>query len=223
LNNLDGVVSLLIACIEIVLLVNLLIFTDKNKENILAFLMILLLAVYQAIEYFICGIEMKSSFMAYLAFADISLLPPLSFLLVLSFLKIKSKAKILILAPAVFFIIYYSIIIEKFAVVKCTVLYASYNYPLGTLYGLFYYLPIFISFILLLKSKKTAKDKNLKQVKLLLTGHYFIIIPVVSIFILLLLNLPGLLNSIESILCKFAFGYAVALGFFALNNKTMNE
>ncbi len=185
--------------------------------------MILLLAVYQATEYFICGIEIKSSFMAYLAFADISFLPPLSFLLVFSFLKIKSRLKLLIILPAVFFIVYYSTVIEKFAIVKCTVLYASYNYPLGTLYGLFYYLPIFISFILLLKSSKTAEDKNRKQVKLLLTGHYFIIIPVVATFILLLLNLPGLINSIESILCKFAFGYAVALGFFALNNKTKNE
>lgn len=221
--NLDGIVSLLIACIEIILFVNLLVFADKNIANILIFMIVLLLAGYQAIEYFICGLEMKSSHMAYLAFADISFLPPLSFLFVLSFIKIRNRIKLLILLPAVFFIIYYSSMIDKFVVTKCTVLYASFNYPLGTLYGTFYYLPIFISFILLIVNLKSLNESKRRQAKLLITGYYFIIIPVVASFILLLLNLPGLLNSIESILCKSAFGYAVALGFFALNNKTKNE
>jgi hypothetical protein len=146
LNNLDGIVSLLIACIEIVLLVNLVIFADKNKMNFIVFFMVLLLAGYQVIEYLICGIEIKSSRMAYTAFAVISSLPPLSLLLVLTYLKIKFKLAPLIFLPAIFFVIYYASVIDEFSVVKCSVFYASYNYPLGTLYGAFYYLPIFISF-----------------------------------------------------------------------------
>lgn len=223
MDNPDGIISLLIACIEVVLFVNLLVFAGKNRENILILLIILLLAGYQTIEYLICGIEMKSSYMGYIAFADISFLPPLSFLFILSFVKIKCKIKLLILLPAAFFILYYSSMIDKFAVTKCTVLYASYNYPLGTVYGAFYYLPILISFILLAINLKTFDESKRRQAKLLITGYYFIIVPVVASFILLLLNLPGLLNSIESILCKSAFGYAVALGFFALDNKTKNE
>jgi hypothetical protein len=125
--------------------------------------------------------------------------------------------------PAIFFIIYYSSTINKFAVTKCAVLYASYNFPLGTLYGTFYYLPILISFILLIVNLKSFDESKRRQAKLLITGYYFIIIPVVASFILLLLNLPGLFTSIESILCKSAIGYAVALVFFALNNKTKNE
>lgn len=218
MNNLDGIVSLLIACIEIVLLVNLVIFADRNKLNVLVFAIILLLAGYQVSEYLICGIGMKASGMAYTAFAVISSLPPLSLLLVLTYLKIKFKLAPLIFFPAVFFVIYYSSVIKEFAVVKCTVFYAAYNYPLGTLYGAFYYLPIFISFLLLYRNLSN-RDFPVKQTRLLLIGHYFIIIPVIASFILLLLNLPGLLNSIESVLCKFAFGYAVALGFFALNNR----
>lgn len=217
MNNLDGIVSLLIACIEAVLLVNLVLFADKNKENVLIYFIILLLAGYQVFEYLICGIGLESPFMAYLAFAVISFLPPLSFLLVFSHLKIKSKAKPLILLPALFFIIYYGSVINEFAVVKCSVLYASYNYPLGTLYGAFYYLPIFISFFLLYRNLN--KSIPVKQTRLLIIGHYFITIPVVASFLLLLLNLPGLLSVIESILCKFAFGYAAVLGFFTLNNK----
>ena len=218
MDNLDGIVSLLIACIEIVLLVNLLVFADKNKLNFLVFLIVLLLAGYQVIEYFICGLEIKSARMAYIAFVDISFLPPLSLILVLSYLKIKSYLKLLIFLPAVLFVVYYSSVIGEFAVAKCSVLYASYNYPLGTLYGAFYYLPIFLSFLLLYKNLKN-RDFPVKQTKLLIIGHYFIIIPAVASFILLLLNLPGLLNSIESVLCKFAFGYAAVLGFFTLNNR----
>ena len=217
MNNLDGIASLFIACIEIVLFVNLIVFADKNKKNLLVFLIILLLAVYQTLEYLICGIGMKSSFIAYLAFAVISFLPPLSFLLVISHLKFKSRLKPLMFLPALFFVIYYSSVINQFAVVKCSVLYAAYNYPLGTLYGLFYYLPIFISFVLLVNNYKNTG----RQTRLLIIGHYFIIIPVIVSFILLLLNLPVLLQSIESILCKFAFGYAIALAFFALNNRNI--
>lgn len=219
LNNWNGLVSLLIACIEIVLLINLLIFAEKNQPNNLIFLIIFLLTVYQLFESLICSLGIKSSFMAYLAFVDISFLPPLSFLLIFSFLKIKSRVIPLILLPAIFFIIYYLSLIDKFVVVKCTVLYATYNYPLGTLYGFFYYVPILVAFLLLYRNVKNEDYKFKHQTKILITGFYFIVIPVVVSFILFLLNLPGLLNSIESILCKFAFGYAIALSIFALNNK----
>ena len=59
MNNLDGIVSLFIACIELVLLVNLLVFTDKNRQNFLVYLILLLLTGYQTFEYLICGIGMK--------------------------------------------------------------------------------------------------------------------------------------------------------------------
>ena len=222
MDNLDGIVSLLLACIEVVLLVNLVIFADKNKLNVLVFAIILLLAGYQVIEYLICGIEIESSRMAYTAFAVISSLPPLSLLLVLTYLKIRFKPAPLIFLPAILFVIYYASVINEFAVVKCSVLYASYNYPLGTLYGAFYYIPILISFFLLYRNINN-RDFPVKQTRLLITGHYFIIIPVIASFTLLLLNLPGLVHSIESILCKFAFGYAVALGFFTLNNRNDNK
>ncbi len=222
MNNLDGIASLLIACIEIVLLVNLVIFADKNKLNFLVFFIVLLLAAYQVTEYLICGIGIKSPRMAYTAFAVISSLPPLSLLLVLTYLKIRFKLAPLIFLPAIFFVLYYASVINEFSVVKCTVLYASYNYPLGTLYGVFFYLPIFISLYFLYR-KLHNRDFPVKQTRLLITGHYFIIVPVIASFTLLLLNLPGLVNSIESVLCKFAFGYAAVLGFFALNNRSDNK
>jgi hypothetical protein len=49
-------------------------------------------------------------------------------------------------------------------------------------------------------------------------------IPVLFAFLLAALRMPGMLNSVESIMCKFAFPYALCLTFFALNNKeVVNE
>jgi hypothetical protein len=97
------------------------------------------------------------------------------------------------------------------------VLYATYNYPLGDIYGFFYYSPILFAFILLLRKKN---ELNKKQFNWLFAAHLLIILPVLAGFILLYLNLPGLVGSMESILCKFVFGYAFALSIFCLNNKT---
>jgi len=153
---------------------------------------------------------------AYLAFADISFLPPLNLLLIFSIINANSKLKYLIFIPAFFFTIYYFITIEQFAVVQCAVLYATYNYPLGDLYGFFYYSPILLSFIILLK-KKNIIDK--KQFIRLLIAYLFILLPFVAGFILLYINLSGLVQNMASILCKFALCYAVALSIFCLNNK----
>jgi hypothetical protein len=67
---------------------------------------------------------------------------------------------------------------------------------------------------------KKKKKINSKQFSILLIAHLFIMIPVIAGFSLLYLNLPGLVKSMESILCKFAFGYAVALSIFCIRNKS---
>jgi hypothetical protein len=222
LNNWDGIVSLFIACIEILLLVNLLIFAEKNKVNRIIFFIIALFAGYQTLEFLICGLGFDSSLTAYFAFVVISLLPPLNLLLILAIsgllLRFRNKFGItlLIFLPALFFILYYLIMVDQFIVVKCTVFYATYNYPLGDLYGFFYYMPVLISFIILLK-KKEALDK--KQFYRLLIAYMFITIPVVVGFSLLYLGFPALIASMESLLCKFAFGYAIFLALYCLNNR----
>lgn len=215
--NWDGIASLFIACIEILLLVNLLIFSEKNRINILIYIIVALLSGYQVFEFLICNLGMDSSFTAYLAFAVISLLPPLNFLFILHISRSGPKINYFLFIPALLFTVYYLIVIEQFSVVQCTVLYATYNYPLGDLYGFFYYLPVLLSFLFLMKKKKKI---NSKQFSILLIAHLFIMIPVIAGFSLLYLNLPGLVKSMESILCKFAFGYAVALSIFCIRNKS---
>ena len=224
--NWNGTVSLLIACLEFLLLFNLFVFTEKNKLNKTAIVMIALLACYQSMEFLMCQVELQSSFFPYFAFVIISFLPPLNLLIVLA-LKTKPELKLLkflLFLPALFFIIYYSFSIPQFAVTSCTVLYATYHYPLGDLYGFFYYLPILFSIMLLIRFVKKEDDKKLKLVgRVLLFGSIFISIPVVVGFILMFTGSYSLISAIESVMCKFAFVYALCLSFICIYNSPFKD
>ena len=224
--NWNGVVSLLIACIEFLLLFNLLLFVQKSKVNIIALTMITLLAVYQTLEFLMCQIGLHSSVYPYIAFVVIGFLPPLNLLLAFTFTKQKKIGRKInfIFIPAVTFSIYYLFVIPKFVVTGCTVLYASYHYPLGDLFGVFYYLPILISIILLIKFISSTSDKKEKLItKVLLFGSIFISLPVLFGFTLMFAGNYSIISSMESIMCKFAFIYALCLSFVCLYNSPFND
>jgi hypothetical protein len=224
--NWNGTLSLLLACIEVLLLFNLVLFIEKTKTHIIVLLMIAVLAAYQTMEFLMCQLGLQSSFYPYLAFVIISFLPPLNLLLVLVFtrdLKINLKTY-LIFIPAVAFSIYYIFVIPKFVVTSCTVLYASYHYPLGELFGAFYYLPILISIILLIKFIPKAEDMKKKFIsKVLLIAICFISLPVLLGFSLMFAGNYSIISSIESIMCKFAFVYAIILSFICLYNSPLSD
>ena len=221
MDNWNGIISLLIACIEFILLVNVMALAQKTKPSSLAIVMITLLFIYQLLEFLMCHYGLRESYMAYLAFADISFLPPLGLYLVLTFLEYPvSKKTKLIFSPAVFFVIYYALTIKEFKVASCTVLYATYNYPLGDVYGILYYSSLVITMILLYIEVK-RKD-NLRKTflsKVLLTGYTIISIPVVFSFLLAAFKYNFLLNTIESVMCKFALALALCLSFFCLYDR----
>ena len=137
--------------------------TASGNHWVVAITMVALLAGYQTMEFLMCQVELQSSFFPYLAFVIISFLPPLNLTLTLGLTPtLTLKIVVLIFIPAIFFSIYYTFIIPEFAVTSCTVLYATYHYPLGDLFGFFYYLPILISIILLalfIKKKMTKRKK----------------------------------------------------------------
>ena len=224
--NWNGIVSLLLACIEFLLLFNLIVFVEKNRVNIIAIIMITVLAAYQTMEFIMCQLGSANPLYPYIAFVIISFLPPLKLLLVLTFTSnhILNHKVFLIFTPAVAFVIYYFFVIPKFAVTSCTVLYASYNCPLGDLFGAVYYLPILISIILLIRFIPKADDKKKKLiVKVLLFGAIFISLPSLLGFSLMLTGNYSIISAIESIMCKFAFVYAVCLSFICLYNSPFND
>jgi len=214
--NFDGTVSLLIACIEIVYIINALIFAKKNLVNKLTLAIIVLLFGYQFSEFMICFLGIQNQFMIYFAFLDITLLPPLGLYTTLLFAgKLKNYHK-LIFIPALFFIILYAFMIGDLAVTKCTVLYASYHYPLGNLYATFYYLPIIGSMIIL--NKKWGAETDEKKKALTRThffGYIFTFIPAMIFAIFF----PTFVTAVESLLCKMAFVLATFLFIFILKNR----
>jgi len=220
LNNWNGIASLFIACIELILLINVFIFAEKNKINFLVISIIFLLMFYQAFEFIMCNLGLDSSFNAFWAFADISFLPPLGLYFVLTFYNYRSKYFVFIFLPAIAFVIYYSTIIEQFNVNACTVFYAIYKYPQGDIYGFFYYVPIIITMGFLFRGiKKTDNKKIIHLSKILLAAYILISIPVIIAFILALSGEMTLVHSIVSVMCKFAILLAVAVTYFSLNNK----
>lgn len=216
--NWDGIIALLLFCIEAILLVNVLYFTRKDKKLQKGGIIISLLAAYQLIEYLICGIGLKYSFAAFLAFSVISFLPPLGLLFVMDLLKKRFRGDLLLFIPPVFFIAFYLFNVPEFAVVKCTVLYAAYNYPYGDLFGMFYYLPIAVTIFLLFSGLK--KGKNFR---ILLSGYIVISIPVITAFIMHFSGNSFLISIIESIMCKSAFVLALCYAFVILNISGKNK
>lgn len=224
MENWNGIGSLLVACVELILLVNLVVFAKKDKFNKTAMLILFIIMVYQTLEFLMCQLGLDFSFMPFLAFVDISLLPPLLLLLLTKLYVYKSRYLSLIFLPAIGFIIYYSFVIEHFEVTSCTVLYATYYYPLGDLYGFFYYLPIVISTIILIRTlSKESNNRIIYISKVLLLGNIIISIPVIAGFLLMLTGNHYLISKIESIMCKFAFGYAICLAIVSLYNSKRNH
>jgi len=167
-----------------------------------------------------CQVGLDFPFMPYLAFVDIIFLPPLIIVLLSRLYDYENKILNYIFLPATVFIIYYTIVIDKFVVTSCTVLYATYSYPLGDLYGVFYYSPIIIATIILIKNISQKTDKKILIIsKILLTGNIIISIPVIIGFILMFTGNHYLIAKIESLMCKFAFFYAVCLSIAVLYNS----
>lgn len=216
MENIDGLISLLIACIELLFIINLLIFAKKNIVNQLIILQVILLFGYQLLEFLICFAGLKSQLFIYLALFDITLLPPIGLYTVLLFTeKLKSYHKFIFI-PALFFIIYYPLVLDQLAVTRCTVLYASYYYPLGPLYATFYYLPIIGSMIILNKRWGAETDPVKKSLtRTYFFGYIFTFLPsmIIAIFV------PSFVNAVESLLCKMAFVLAIHFTIFALKNK----
>lgn len=223
MDNWNGIGSLFIASIELILFINLIVLAEKNSVNKKAILLVLLLTGYQTLEFLMCRMGLAYSFMAYFAFVVITFLPPLSLLLTLRFFFFDSPKFRWIFVPAFLFVIYYSFVIPEFEVVSCTVLYAAYNYPLGDLYGFIYYTPILISFILLLKNTGSLSGKRKILTYLLIMGHAAITLPVVVGFVLKFSGIPDIVDIMESVMCKFAFIYALALSIFSLLNSEKNN
>jgi len=214
--NLNGIVSLLFAIIELALFANVVIFSEKNSLNKKASALIALLFVYQLLEFLICYAGFNSVWWIYFALIDITLLPPLGLMLILELVGHKRNKIKFVFLPAIFFAVYYLIYVDGLFVTLCTIFTAGYKYPLSFWYGIFYYAPIAAGFYFLIQEIVTSTSSQHKKLcGFLLAGYSLSFIPPAVIAVLL----PKIMPIIESFLCKFAIFLAIAAAYFAISNK----
>ncbi|PJA95817.1 MAG: hypothetical protein CO129_09630 [Ignavibacteriales bacterium CG_4_9_14_3_um_filter_34_10] len=223
-QNFDGITSLFAACLEFVLFINVIIFAEKNHINNKVKLLLLLLILYQIFEFSFCFLEVQNNKLVFAAFVLISLLPPLVLNLIISlheFVNVteeKNIYKYIAFLPILGIDIFYFFLIDSFKLAECNVFYAIYYYPMGFLFGTFYYLPILISIIILFaKFKDSTKFKS--ELNALRFGFLLTFVPA---WILEIIS-HQILIGIVSILCKFAVILAFSLTYFALKFRMNNK
>jgi len=220
MDDYPGIISLFIACIEIVFLINLLIFSEKNRENKLIITIIVLLFGYQFMEFLMCYSESYSHFLVYFSFVIISFLPPFVLTLVLTIKKVNSRLIQLIFLPAISLLIYYLFVLTGFEITTCTVLFVAYEMPLEDLYGVVYYSPVIISIYFLSKMvyDPVYKEKKINLL-IMLWGLLLAFIPVA----LIIAMFPFLIDYVESFFCKAASIIAFSLTIYAMRNSSKVE
>ncbi len=217
MEDYPGIISLFIACLEIVFFINLLIFAEKNRENILIIFVIILLFGYQFMEFLMCYSQSYSHILVYFSFVIISFLPPLILFLVLTIKKVNNRLRFLLFLPAVSLLVYYLFVMTGFEITTCTVLFVAYEMPLGDLYGVVYYSPIIISLYLLSKMVRNPifVDKKINLL-IMLWGLLLTFVPVALIIALF----PFLIDYVESFFCKAASIIAFTLTIYAMRNSS---
>ena len=216
MENFPGIVSLFLVCLELVLLVNLFIFAEKNKVNNKILWLVGLLFTYQLFEFVICYFRIESNLIVYLAFVVISFLPPLLLNLVFTIRKDNELWGKLIFVPIILLLLYFTFIIPEFVVTRCTILFAAYDIPLPDLYGFLYYSPVLIAIVLLTKMILSDKYNDQKTNLIILnTGMILTFIPTW----LIILAFPNLIEFVESFLCKSAAIMALTLTGYAIRYK----
>ncbi len=217
MEDYSGIISLFIACLEIVFFINLLIFAEKNRENRIIIFVIILLFSYQFMEFLMCYSKSYSHILVYFSFVIISFLPPLILYLVLTIKKVNNRLRFLLFLPAVSLLVYYLFVMTGFEITTCTVLFVAYEMPLGDFYGIVYYSPIIISLYMLSKMVRNPifVDKKINLL-IMLWGLLLTFVPVALIIALF----PFLIDYVESFFCKAASIIAFTLTIYAMRNSS---
>lgn len=215
MGDFEGIISLFIACIEIVLLVNILIFSQKNRENKIIYTIVTLLLGYQFMEFFMCYTKNYSHLLVYLSFVIISFLPPAMLFLVLTIKGVNRKWHKIIFAPILILLAYYIFVIDTFEITQCTLLFAAYEMPMGDLYGVLYYVPIVSSiFFLSMMISNSIYATKRTNIIIMLVGILVTFVPVA----LIIAMFPALIDYVESFFCKAASLIALTLSLYAMRN-----
>ncbi|MBN2156978.1 MAG: hypothetical protein JW776_13120 [Candidatus Lokiarchaeota archaeon] len=185
----------------------------------------LFLQMYQLMEFLMC-IGIDPNIIGRFGLIVITFLPPLGILLISSVCKLRHWINWSGIVAGIALSIYYSIVPDAFSLQTCNPFYAIYNYPLGNLYGFFYFGYIFWAFILIIiawvrDTKENPKQLNRKAIYVLI-GYFSFLLPMA---ITIIINFSAV-EALESIMCKYALFLAITLFIFSFQyerNSTNHE
>ena len=211
-----GLPSLFITSLELLLLANGLIFGQKNKVNLIVFILIGIFAANNLIEFLICQFKFNNKILLFTNFSLISFLPPLSLLLALKFWHHDSKLKFVIFLPTLVIVYYFMNFIGSFKVTDYNFLYVTYSYPLRDELGIYYFVMNIaaLAFLLVKLREPKLRYKRHLNISLIVASGVAVVIPLLFLILFQSLDIYA-----ESILNKFAFFYVLGLTYFSLKNK----
>ena len=214
-----GTLSLIFFVIELVILIIVIIFNRDHPFFWSIVGLVGLLQLYQLSEWLIC-IGVNENVTGRIAYVIITFLPPLGYFLSTRIVGWKFPDYWIGFAAATAFSLYYLISPNSVELVDCNPLYAIYNYDLSLYYGIYYIGILVYSILFLVAHMIWRREKIERKLSiLLLIGYLSFLAPM---YLMILIDY-SFINTVTSIMCKYALLLAVTLGIFSFVKPKKTE
>lgn len=215
MENFNGIIALLVACLELVLILNMLIFSEKNRLNILFIFLVLLLMFDQMFEFIICYFGQSGSGLIMVKFIALSFIPAVLMQTAFEILPGREKFTPLLYLPSLAFSAYYIIESGEFYISSCTIIFAEYQFPGKDLLGIYFYSAFIISTaVLFFTARKYENHRN--RIIIIFAGLTIAVLPATIAFLV-----SSTINEVrESLISKAAVMLALTLTYLSLKNKS---
>lgn len=214
MENFKGVASLFIACMELVLVLNMIIFAKKNKMNLLIISFVGLLMLDQLFEFTICYFNVAPAGFLAIKFALFSLIPALLLHIVFEVYQGSRRLHYLFYPPVVVLIAVFLFSKTGFGINSCSLFFASYEFPGRDYLGAFIYLSFILSTTVLFLA--LGKKVNHKKIIIVIFAGLTVSVLPATIAFLLSSSINGVR---ESLLSKSAVILALTLTYYTLKNR----
>ena len=215
----QGTLSLIFFVIELVILIIVIIFNRDHPFFWSIVGLVGLLQLYQLSEWLIC-IGVNENVTGRIAYVIITFLPPLGYFLCTRIVGWKFPDYWIGFAAATAFSLYYLISPNSVELVDCNPLYAIYNYDLSLYYGIYYIGILVYSILFLVAHMIWRREKIERKLSiLLLIGYLSFLAPM---YLMILIDY-SFINTVTSIMCKYALLLAVTLGIFSFVKPKKTE
>lgn len=215
----DGIISLFFFLIEVIFLIIMLLKRKSQPFYPLTHLLMFLLLFYQFMEFLMCS-GIQPDITGRLGVSAFTFLPPFGLILVMKIMGAKSPLIYSPLLLGIAFSVYYLFDSTAFIFTDCNPIYATYDYSMQLLYGLYYYGIILLGIMLLsFHIIKHRKDLSDHWPIILLLGYLGFLIPMG----ITLIFVPAAMSAISSIMCKYAIVLAIFLFFYSVKDQKKQQ